>query len=179
MKRVLIASLLAAPGFFCQFPGLCPRFPDDRVARGRLDGIALAQADQLEFHQGLEPVFSSVQISGPGGARDFGKPRIAGKEKKWLFPFVDHWRPATITSSGMPLRSTRTRRRVVSASRSSGKMDAPLALVLCRWCFSSAAIILFGSSLFRLNAPRDAPLVGAWPYRAGREYCPRRRSSPR
>lgn len=41
-----------------------------------------------------------------------------------------------------------------------------LALVLCRWCFFSAAVILFGSSLFRLYAPRAAPLDGAWPYRA-------------
>jgi copper resistance protein D len=44
-------------------------------------------------------------------------------------------------------------------------MDAPLALVLSRWCFFSAAAILFGSSLFRLYGPSGAQFVGAWPYK--------------
>jgi putative copper resistance protein D len=49
-------------------------------------------------------------------------------------------------------------------------MDAPIDLVLARWAFFSAAMILFGWSLFPLYASDAAATVGGWTSRKAERF---------
>lgn len=80
MNRVLIASTFAALGVLFSSQAFAHAF---LTTASPAVGSTVSNSPKqitLNFTEGLEPVFSSVQISGPGGARDFGKPRIGGKE---------------------------------------------------------------------------------------------------
>jgi copper resistance protein C len=80
MNRALIAATFAALGFLFSSQAFAHAFLTTASPAVGSTVSHTPKQIRLNFTEELEPVFSSIHISGPGGARDFGKPRIAGKE---------------------------------------------------------------------------------------------------
>ncbi|MGH6878127.1 MAG: copper resistance CopC family protein [Rhizomicrobium sp.] len=79
MKRVLIASAFAAVAFLSGSQAFAHAFLDH--ARPPVGGTVATAPHELtlSFTQNLEPAFTTIQVTGPNGARiDQGKPRISG-----------------------------------------------------------------------------------------------------
>jgi copper resistance protein C len=78
MNRILLASAIAALGGFVATQASAHAFlTTASPAVGSTTSGSPSQI-QLNFTEGLEPAFSSVAITGPGGARSFGRPHISG-----------------------------------------------------------------------------------------------------
>jgi hypothetical protein len=80
MKRVLLASALVGLGAFVSGQAFAHAFLSTASPAVGATVSRSPKQIRLTFTEGLEPAFSSVAISGPGGAGNFGKPQIAGKE---------------------------------------------------------------------------------------------------
>jgi methionine-rich copper-binding protein CopC len=80
MNRVPVVSTFAALAFLFSSQAFAHAFlTTASPAVGSTVSHSPKQV-RLNFTEGLEAAFSSVHITGPGGARDFGRPRIAGKK---------------------------------------------------------------------------------------------------